>query len=363
MEVFEPLTHVKGAFMIMLSSPPKDQTHWFIQALKRKKPDGTPAIFQVSFDLVCDECAKLPPEKWAFCNHLEVKNSRLKNKKKRQKNQEAQILDDEAFALENLGHVVSNRAAAFKEKYIDFLMDPKNYVTLIRTPSAFLMAIDFNAGGFNDSALTTGFRDDTGTYTICWQSNENTVDWDDVRLFVLNNIMDFWDQIGQYHNVPLVIAAESVSRWDAPVFKWLVDMKKGEEFRNVHFIVDGYKLKSKKVKKRKVAGVNLNNKRKKDFINNTNQAFAANKIRFYEKMGTTNSKGVKYIRNMNRNQLMTFVSYDESKKKSNTGKIGDKNDDLCITFQMFVYWWNLFMYNPTYQKQRVDFGIEDEEMV
>ena len=368
LEVFKPLATMKGTFIVMLSSPNKDPTHWFMVQLKKKKPDGTPVTTQVNFDLVCKDCAKLPFDKWSKCNHVKMKVSRLKDKRKKRKHQEMSLLDEEAEAAEELGHIVTTKHAAFNSSFIDDLFDKKNWVDDIGEIKFFLMAHDPNGMGWDDGAISVMALNDRGEYVLIWLSIENTGDWKDQKAFIKDNVRLFYTDVAQYYeNVPIICAIECINTPLASDFQEWVDYEGGIEFSNVHVIVDACRQKNRDEKRRKIPGVWLSYTRKYNFVKHMNIAFSSRRVKMWKGLGTSHYKGPKFVRRRLEDQLRTFIHFADNpkygengkrKRKNLTGKIQMKKDDACLCFIMNRFWIDEYGQDIAYLSQRQKAGLE-----
>jgi len=360
LEVFEPLTKTNGTFMTMLSSPNKDPTHWFMQALRKGK------IKNANFDLVCKECAKLPFDQWSKCTHVKMKSSRLKSKRKKRKHQEMGLLDDEAYAIENLGHMVDTKHSAIESKFIDQLFDEKSWVEDIGDVKYFLLTHDPNGMGWDDGAITIWALNSDGEYICVWVSVENTGDWSQQKAFIKDNVREFYDKVNQYYKVPLICAIECINTPIASDFKEFVDTSHGIEFRNVHVIIDSFRQNKKDEARQNIPGVWLSYTRKYNFVKTANVLLNNGSIKFWKHLGTSHYKGPRFVRKRLEDQMRTFIhfadnpKYGESgkkKRKNLTGKLEMKKDDCMIAWLMGPYWLNEYGLGQRYLLQRVKAGI------
>ncbi len=359
MKVWGPLSTVKGSFLLMFSSPDNDNpNHWFGQIIM--EPHLYPSIAVKSFSQICDECQKLETSEMMKCNHVKINKSRLKEGSG---DDLAQILRKRSED-ESLGIVKKNESNYFKKSQVDPLFIKENFVDHEK-PKFYIISVDSNYGGANDTALSIGYILN-GLYVICWLSIENTKCIEDVYNFFLSNISKFRSHINDTLT-PIAIAYESQARWDGSDMRNLINKQHSVAYRNIYFIKENFRNKKKDYESRSVCGVNINKSRMNKYVTFFNKGLLISNIRLSKNIGTINKEGINEVLISLKDMILRFRHFDENmnylyrqsgvkKMKNNSAKeIKDGvviNDDLLITVFMTIFFLDSLEYDVEYSWQK-----------
>lgn len=355
-------------WMMMLSTPSTTTGHWYTLLQISKDPN----ILNISFDLICPECQKLPAHLMVQCTCVKVRGNPNKSRDVRKSGSKS-TTGVEARLKETFGHVGTPRTGYYPKQVIDHLFSASCRVSGFYIPKFFFACFDPNAGDKNHTACITGYIDDHWNTVICGIDTKQTLEIDEFLGFFCSNLKLLNDTFRRDTNVPILAIVESQSSWNGDMvshhINFLIREKKMTEFSNILFLSDKQKQKHGKMR----CGVNINSQRLNEMTYRLSAALGCGGIKIHNDWTTASVNGDRAIFDEFEAQLRRFKHFEEgsnsgwkpngTRQKNNTGKEGVLNDDISDCLHMAVAWPYWFLWNDEYLEQRRLLGIQIFSMI
>lgn len=344
-------------WLMMVTTPAVKSGHWFTELSQ----SGSPEIFMASFDLICEECQKLPAHQMVTCIHKKPRGNKQKDRKIRLQASKSTTFFDSKLK-ETMGHATKVRVGYYPKEHIDFLFSSAAIVSGDPTPRCYFACFDPNAGDKNHTACILGYVTRDLQYVICGIDTKQTIEYEEFVSFFTDNLVLLHENIRKDRTIPIIAVVESQSSWNGDIISTkvneLVHQKGVKSLENILFLSDKSKQKHGKMR----CGVCINSGRLNDMTARLAMAFATHSVRIHSDWVTASELGRDAIIGELCSQLRRFKHFDENqnsgfkssgvKIKNNNGKEGVLNDDISDALHMFIAWSYWFYYNPEYADQR-----------
>jgi hypothetical protein len=268
-------------------------------------------------------------------------------------------------ARENLGVTIEEDCSAFEERHVKRLLELKEMIYSLDGMTRLIVSIDPNAGGSDDTGICV-MALVKGVHTILWLDYMNTKKATDFGRFIMSTIYTISKTFRKDIDMVMTIAMETNSRFDGDNLRVALQKETNREFENIFVIRDESHNKGEGK-----AGVRLDAPRKAQMTETFALLLEANLIKLFHNVQTKHSKGIKFVLEEFKHQLLRFRSFDQHaskkthgnkyiKRTNNTAKDGKLNDDLIRAVLMCVFWLHRFYEKPIYKKQLIEAGITME---
>lgn len=306
----------------------------------------------MDYENVCEDCKKLPTvEEMTKCTHITMRQSLLKDSRKRKNMSEGLAIDKGKNLRENFGITVTTNYSAFSPDVVEALFNPERVTVGYENVDFFLACIDPNGGGSNDTAITIGAKIQ-GKYSILWANYKNTNT--DFIKFIIDELCNFHKKIRKSPKIPVIVALEANANYNGDYVDQNVqhNARNGVQgCKNVHFL-----------KENSLHGVNLHQSRKRDMLIILQVLMEQGEMCFHKEFSTGNSHDTQDVKNEMKLQLFRWKPFDTKtslklngkKMKDNTGKVKLHNDDLVLTLLMLAYWYRMLLSNQDFNQQLRD---------
>lgn len=364
------MSNISGTFVMSISSPPKDPTHWYCEEMNCK--DGSVKV--ITFEMVCESCKKLPLNEMKKCLHKRPRDNPKKSTTARinaansETGGEITIVEDLNFMPEvSSGYYpIDQLKAVFNDKNNKDRSD-QIYSYDVK-PSFYLAFFDPNAYGENHFACVI-ICEKNGQFYVCTIDSKKTKHYNDQLNFIFGNIQTFHHRIRKNPTIPLVIVIESQSSMTSDAIKREYDVRKEyypeDYLEKIFFFSDVAKQKEGHMN----TGTIINTKRLNEMTNQMSGVLSrAGGLVILDDWTTNSTEGKDYIYRQAFEQFKRFKHYGEGdnsvydssgkKRKNNSGKLGKLNDDIVDCFHGAIYYLRLLLWDNRYKSQKQKIGIK-----
>jgi hypothetical protein len=141
-----------GTFVLMVSSPPDDQTHIFARMCNHKRSDGTSTFKYIRIDNTCDDCRQKP---WVTrCPHVRLPAPRwlASNAEMDMIRDVLSKIDPIAYKHEILGIMADDDLFVYPGAVVD-KFEKLARLTFTKPPDYVLVGVDTSSSGSSESAI------------------------------------------------------------------------------------------------------------------------------------------------------------------------------------------------------------------